>query len=68
MVFPGRVFWALVCSGASSPLLRLVDNDWTLPRYCSGPRFVVILDVHVAPPRVQWWWLHALWVLNSRRQ
>jgi hypothetical protein len=68
MAFPGRVFWALVCLGAPGPLLRLVDGDWTLPSSCSGPGFVVVLDVHVAPLHVPWWRLHALRVLDSRCQ
>jgi hypothetical protein len=29
---------------------------------------MVIFTVPVAPLYVSWWWLHALWVLNSRRQ
>jgi hypothetical protein len=29
---------------------------------------VVVLDAHVAPLHVPWWRLHALWVLDSRRQ
>jgi hypothetical protein len=29
---------------------------------------MVIFDVLIAPLYVPWWRLHALWVLNSRRQ
>jgi hypothetical protein len=65
MAFPGRVFWALLCPGASGPLLRLVRGAWTLPSTYLGPKFVVVLDVLVAPLHVPWWRFHALRVLDS---
>jgi hypothetical protein len=46
----------------------LVRGTWTLPNTFSGSGFVVVFDVLIAPLYVLWWWLHALRVLDSRRE